>query len=284
MSFHPNTFMIGAQKSGTTFLAALLDQSPDVCVSDPKEPQFLSSHFDKGMDYYASCFANHAAKIRLDASTTYSFLRPRDQMDLARAPGLTAPVPQRIHDLCPDARLIYVLRDPVARAVSAQKHLLRNSTVSGSLSLVECMEKDPMLRLVSVYSAQIERYLEVFAPDAFLFLDFKELTSDPASAVAKTCAFLDLDPSQIDIDSGRDSDRHGAYQLTRTGRMIQKVKQTLPGPANMLRKILPSSIKETVIAPNTRKPADIRFHDLEAAADLFTAERDAVRRLTGISL
>ena len=61
--------MIGAQKSGTTYLASLLGQSRDVCVSDPKEPQFFSTHFEDGFATYSKCFADPAAKIRLDAST-----------------------------------------------------------------------------------------------------------------------------------------------------------------------------------------------------------------------
>ena len=40
-----NTFLIGAQKSGTTYLAALLDQNPHVCVIGPETSGTLCQNF-----------------------------------------------------------------------------------------------------------------------------------------------------------------------------------------------------------------------------------------------
>jgi hypothetical protein len=38
----PNFFILGAQKSGTTYLAKVLAEHPDVFFSDPKEPMLFS--------------------------------------------------------------------------------------------------------------------------------------------------------------------------------------------------------------------------------------------------
>jgi hypothetical protein len=51
-----NTYLIGAQKAGTTYLAALLDQRPDVCVSDPKEPQFFTTGFRRRLRNLCAVF------------------------------------------------------------------------------------------------------------------------------------------------------------------------------------------------------------------------------------
>lgn len=41
MAFPPEVYLIGAQKSGTTTLAYLLAQHPDICLSEPKETHFF---------------------------------------------------------------------------------------------------------------------------------------------------------------------------------------------------------------------------------------------------
>lgn len=38
----PNLFVLGAQKAGTTYLAQMLSQHPEVFFSDPKETMFFS--------------------------------------------------------------------------------------------------------------------------------------------------------------------------------------------------------------------------------------------------
>ena len=37
-------FLLGAPKCGTTWLAEVLMQHPEICVSDPKEPNIVATH------------------------------------------------------------------------------------------------------------------------------------------------------------------------------------------------------------------------------------------------
>lgn len=277
-----NTFLIGAQKAGTTYLAALLDQSPDVCVSDPKEPQFYTTNFDDGFDSYARCFRQPEARIRLDASTTYTFLRPLSQMDVEGAPGLTAPVPQRIKDVVPEARFVYVLRDPVKRAASAHRHRMRNEKApDGPLSLVEAMEQNPMLALVGRYADQIERWFEVFPAERFLFLDFQRLTRDTRAVLDEVCAFLEVDASAITIGDA-ERGKHGAHRITSTGALLGRAAKHMPGLARTVKAVIPSSVKAQVLDPITKVPSEIVYHDEEAAAAFFEKDRARTFELTGI--
>ena len=101
-------FIIGAQRSGTTFLANALDQHPDVTVARPlrPEPKYLlkpdigtgpegleSRHFSGVPDHV----------LRVEKSTSYI-----EHTELA----------QRIAHEFPTARCMARLRDPVERAVS----------------------------------------------------------------------------------------------------------------------------------------------------------------------
>ena len=279
--FAPNTFLIGAQKSGTTYLASLLDQSPDICVCDPKEPQFFSKHFETGAAIYAKSFARPDAPVTIDASTTYTFLRPFRDMDVPDAPGLMAPVPERIRDASPEARLIYIMRDPVDRAVSALRHHARlKSAQDGPQSLIQAFQADPMLELVGRYADQIDRYLEVFPRERFLFLRFRDLISDPASAVRRCCDFLGV-PSDPVLAAGLSGETHGAHSLSPLGRALE----TMPSVKQRLRSALPDPVRRTLAERLLRRPAPpVDFQDRAHAAERFAADRARVRDLTGLEI
>lgn len=280
--FAPNTYLIGAQKSGTTYLASRLDQSPDVSVCDPKEPQFFSKHFETAERAYTSSFANRAAKITLDASTTYTFLRPKHAMDIADAPGLLTPVPERIRTACPNPRFIYIMRDPVARAISAFKHSIRHmkEPPSGELSLLEAFERDPMLVLVSRYGDQIERYFESFARETFLFLKFEDMIRDPETTIRRVATFLEIDPEPI-LASEDEGETHAAHTLSGTGRLLAQAPAVREG----LRKVVPKGLRSALSERLLRRPAPpIGFHDTKDAAEFFVEDRQKVQLLTGLSI
>lgn len=288
--FAPNTYLIGAQKSGTTYLASLLDQHPDCCVCDPKEPQFFSKKGEAEAPAYAASFRNRDAKVTIDASTTYTFLRPFHAMQTDGAPGIMTPVPDLIKAAAPDAKFIYIMRDPVDRAISALKHHMRTGVKTpeqkrqlaetGSLSLVAELERDPMLELVGRYSDQIERYLAVFPRDRFLFLRFTDLTQTPEDVLAACAAFLELDPDPLK-DVLSQGETHGAHELTSLGALVR----TRPGLASTIKGILPKGLRRMIGDAVLRKPAaPITFRDREAAADRFAQDKVRVAELTGVVL
>ena len=67
-------FLLGAPKCGTTWLAEILTQHPEICVSDPKEPNIVASHKgtfgrdDSVPDWvtYSDCFNGEG--LRIDCS------------------------------------------------------------------------------------------------------------------------------------------------------------------------------------------------------------------------
>lgn len=277
--FAPNTFLIGAQKSGTTFLASLLDQSPDVCVCDPKEPQFFAEHYETGAEAYERSFANRDARITMDASTTYTFLRPAGAP--AGAPGIDLPVRERILDAAPGARFIYIMRDPVDRAVSAFRHNARTRNLpDGPLSLVAALDEDPMLELISRYADQIDLYFEMFEPDRFLFLRFEDLIRDTQTVLGQCCDFLGLELAPI-LEADVEGETHGAFGFSAAGRLLRQ----LPGLEKTLKKALPKAIRGPLADLFLRQPAmPVTFHDKDAAALRFAEDRARVKQLTGLTI
>ena len=113
----PTFFVIGAAKSGTTSLHYYLDQHPDVHMSREKEPNYFSfahrpggpKHVIRDRRAYKALF-DSPAPVRGEASVTYSFWpHPPD-------------VAERIHAAVPDAKFVYVVRDPVERTLSHYRH------------------------------------------------------------------------------------------------------------------------------------------------------------------
>ncbi len=108
-------FIVGGQKCGTTALHSFLSGHPDIIACEPKETDFFCSEikWKKGIKYYHSFFRHKPflAGIRgfhfLDASPAYSGKMVYE---------LTA---ERIFDYNPNAKIIFLVRDPVKRAYSA---------------------------------------------------------------------------------------------------------------------------------------------------------------------
>ena len=76
--FHPNLFIPGAAKSGTTSLHELLDKHPDICMSSNKEPVYWNSfdfnNFDyKKKEWYSNLFSNKEADFIGESTTSYMF-------------------------------------------------------------------------------------------------------------------------------------------------------------------------------------------------------------------
>jgi hypothetical protein len=104
-----HAFIIGAQRSGSTFLAASLSRCPGVEFSQPlfPEPKFFmdASEVALGKGHYEErCFsASSQALIRIEKSTSYLE---------------TPEAAKRIKNWYPDATIVAVLRNPVHRAIS----------------------------------------------------------------------------------------------------------------------------------------------------------------------
>jgi hypothetical protein len=186
--FPPQAFLVGAQKCGTTTLATLLGRHPDIVVSTPKETDFFTWNCERGLEWYRSCFSG-SGRLLLDASPSYS-------MAAIDGNGVADDTtPGRIRAASPDARFIYIVRDPAERCYSAYLQEVRNGREL--VPLRKAVEQfrhyylDP-----SLYHAQISNFLKHFPLDRFLFLHLDELSADPAAVVERCWRFLGLDPPE----------------------------------------------------------------------------------------
>lgn len=238
-SFPPKAYIIGAQKAGTSSLAYLLAQHPAINLARDKEVDFFSTHWDRGIEWYRAQFApKPGATILLDASPSYSAapLGPYapHQIDDGRLH-----IPERIAALRPDARLIYILRDPVERTYSSYWQAVRSGYEDRPLELA--LQRDPEYVYGSLYCEQLEHFLKVFSRDSVLLVNFGDLKRNPAAVARRCLAFLGAEPVEFEFRDMRP--RNTGFQYNALGTLLRKTA----GSERALERI--SSVARRLLAP-----------------------------------
>ncbi len=179
----PTFIVIGAMKCGTTSLHYYLGLHPAIAVSRVKELNFFVAerNWGRGSAWYERQFPRAAPAVG-EASPNYTAY-PR-----------FAGVPERMHSLVPDARLIYVVRDPVERIVSHYVHQVASGLERRPFAeaVTDPDRNDYVAR--SRYRLQLERYLRYYPPERILVLAAEDLRRDRAGTLGQVFAWLGVDP------------------------------------------------------------------------------------------
>jgi hypothetical protein len=178
----PGLFIIGAMKSGTTSLHAYLATHPEIFMSEPKEPAYFvqEMNYPKGEDWYLSLFAaGSEAKLLGESSAVYTM-----------APKFTG-VTERIAHFNPDARFVYVMRDPFQRSLSHYWHIVQHH--GERRDLLTALKTHPPYVNVSYYAMQLRPYLETFGRDRLHIVIFEDLVRDPLPVVQRLFGWLGVD-------------------------------------------------------------------------------------------
>jgi hypothetical protein len=181
----PNLIVIGAQKAGTTSLHFYLGLHPQISMSAVKELNFFSGpdwNWDRGLDWYESHF-DESRPVRGESSPSY-----------ASYPWVQG-APERMAAIVPDARLIYLVRDPIERMISAYVH--RRASGFERRPIAEVFS-DPRFYASgyvahSRYHQQLLRYLEHFDPQRVLVVDHAELLRQRQTVLRRVFGFLGVD-------------------------------------------------------------------------------------------
>lgn len=179
----PNLIIIGAMKCGTTSLHFYLRFHPQIWMSREKELDFFIAerNWPKGIGWYASQF--RSSDVRGESSPNYS--------SALRFPE----VPARMHAVVPDAKLIYLIRDPVERLIS---HYVHNYSAGRENRALSEALKDPVYLDRSSYQAQLDQYLEHYPRSSILVMEAEELLNRRDAALRRVFEFLQVDPDVRD--------------------------------------------------------------------------------------
>jgi Sulfotransferase family len=206
----PTFFITGAPKCGTTSLHTYLDHHPQIAMSQKKETHFFvgpeniaypAKRIDRLADYEK--LFDSTVEVRGEASPSY-----------AEHPRHTG-APKRIKALIPDARFIYLVRDPIDRTISHYQH--RVSMEGERRPLHEALSdlSDPYSPYIcaSLYASQLDRYLHHFPQERILVIDQADLLADRQATLREIFAFLCV---EVTYESSEFSAEFGTTRERRT--------------------------------------------------------------------
>lgn len=198
----PNCILAGVPKSGTTSLYYYLGQHPEVFVTDKKEPRYLLIDTDQdgrecGMDpdtpfdilpikirklddYIAIFDAVAGQKAVIDASTYYAYSRVAIK---------------RIHQLMPEAKILFSLRDPISRAYSdylMNLHQGRETREAG-----EALVEGEFYVECGRYYSYLVPWFETFDPTQIKIVLFDDLKKDALAVHQDICRFFAIDDTHV---------------------------------------------------------------------------------------
>lgn len=270
--FLPNLIMIGTAKAGTTSLHSYLDQHPDMFLSEDKELRyFCDPDCAEWLPLYRERFPVDAP-IRGESTTLYT-----------RSPAIPG-VAERMAALVPDARLVYLVRDPVARALASWREERHHLTEMRSAPEAFAHPEDPTNPYVAAsrYAEQLELFLAHYPADRILVLDQAELAASADTVVRRVVDFLGLPPA--DIDTGTRLNE-GTTKLEYGG-LGQRVRES--APARAVRR-MPAPVRDALTAPARRflrrpiETPDLPEELMERMRAVLAPDAARLRELTGMT-
>lgn len=221
----PNLFVIGAMKAGTSSLHEYLHVHPDIFMANAgratkmKEISYFAPHRtplgvpwgeghpNPGLSWYLGLFSE-AQSVQYAGETSVLYAaRPR-----------ISGCELRIHRFNPHARIIYILRDPVERAISHYWWKVRGGFESRSLLPAMRSGEDYLAR--SHYAMQLAPYLETFGMDQVYVLTLEMLHSRPLNTLWQLFDWLGVQKDIIIDTTNRFNVGQPATRRTRKGMMF----------------------------------------------------------------
>jgi len=173
----PNLVVIGAQKCGTSSLHRYLAKHPEIWMSGIKELNFFIAErsWSRGVEWYRRQFDPEAA-VRGESSPDYT------------AASRFAGVPERMARVVPDAKLIFMVRDPIDRIRSQWVHNYANRVQHRPLDVA--VLEDPEYVDRSSYHRQLTAFLEHYPLERVLIVEQDDLRHRRRQTLERVFAFL----------------------------------------------------------------------------------------------
>jgi Sulfotransferase domain len=256
----PNLILIGAMKCGTSSLHQYLNLHPQIQMSSQKELDFFVAHknWSKGLDWYRQQFSG-STKIIGESSPNYT--------KYPIFPG----VPERMHQIVPHAKLIYLVRNPVQRLLSHYLHQYTNRDEIRSFAQVLKDLEQSHYWQTSCYGLQLERFLRYYDRSQILVISLESLAQNRLQVLQQIFRFLTVDDQFTHPDFTKVTHRsQDKKRLTAFGAWLYSLPK-----GGRLAQIIPYGIDQAVTLP------EIASKDWQLIQSHLQADIDYFRQLSG---
>lgn len=271
-----NFFLAGCQKTGSTWLYRVFTEHPEIFVPNKDAIHYFDINYWRGDEWYSTWFDGVDSNNKLIVDPTPSYIRDPY-------------APKRIFDYNKEAKILFIVRNPIDRAFSHYWHLKSRGSINYSFE--EAIQYSEVGNydifndwiMTGFYYSQINKFLQYFDKNQIFVALYEDLKNQPDVFLQDILKFGEVDfhfkPSIIDsvVNKARDS--------------VQPSKlYELPKP---LKKIIPSSIKRVgyniINKPRfkeekTEYDLGIKAETKKLLLELFKEENDKLSKLIGKDL
>jgi len=173
----PSFLFIGPTKSGTTWIDAYLRERGDIALPEnTKETFYFDKLFERGLEWYESHFPE----------------RGNYKICTEVAPSLFAKETAiaNVNNSLPNVQVIYILRNPIHRAVSHYFHYLKAG--EPNIGFEQMVSKYPDILESGYYYKYICLWQAALGPENTHFLSFDELHDNKEMFCKSLCRILNI--------------------------------------------------------------------------------------------
>jgi sulfotransferase family protein len=282
----PNLVVIGAGKCGTSALHYYLDLHPEIQMSAPKELHFFLSEEDFDPEPFIAepeerRLFNRDMNWSRGRRWYESHFSPDVPMRGEATPGYSAPwhpnVATRMAGLVPEARLIYMVRDPVERIVSGYIQLRALGREWRTLN--EAARRPSSVYVARTrYASLLRPFLELYPRSQILILRQEDLLLRRRETLSRVFGWLGVD--ERFWSSKMERERHVSQRKSRSASIVQRIQQSrlaVPGFR------LPQEVKWTVERWSRSAPANRPALDEKLRQELLEELDPEISGLEGLT-
>lgn len=218
----PNFIIAGAPKSATSWLVNALKRHPDVYLPRSELHFFnIKENYARGFDWYSRQFTPGKGRRAIGEKTpNYMWVTPAPHKSRF---GTHLPnIHESIHSHLPDVKLIFVLRDPVDRLVSAFNHYRRSGQFSPFWELEDVVfgrkahlgEKYGLIDM-GFYAKHLEAFYNLFDRSRLkVIITETDIKNTPDRTLLELCQFLEIEPERANMNPKREINSFNPIQVS----------------------------------------------------------------------
>ncbi len=279
----PDFLIIGAPRSGTSWLWQMIEQHSGTDLPGKKEPFFFGSSeiYSKGKPWYYNLFKGiDIAKITGEGSTSnfydrvpYFFNTGRELLYDNSLPV----IPKLITEELPEIKIFICLRDPVQRAISHYRMFLGEGGIPLFKGLKEISIQRRKTRIVEYghYARYLKLWQEYVPPERMCIFIFEEdILQTPKKTIELAYKFLNIDPNFVPVNprQARNESKKWLWILLNYYLGSRIANQSRRRPLRWLDKV------------DFLKLLEVTKEDIEYLRAIYLPEKDELETLLGRKL